>query len=51
MSGILPRWTGDNNFMPMLAGTRLIPEGLQPLYDRLIAAQDTMSNDSAQPDF
>ena len=48
---IVPRWTGDNNFMPMLAGTRLIPEGLQPLYDRLIAAQDTMSNDSAQPDF
>ena len=48
---IVPRWTGDNNFMPMLAGTRLIPEGLQPLYDRLIAAQDTMSNDSALPDF
>jgi ATP adenylyltransferase len=35
---IVPRWTGDQNFMPLLAGTRIIPEGLQPLYDRLVAA-------------
>lgn len=35
---IVPRWTGDQNFMPILAGTRLIPEGLQPLYQRLVAA-------------
>jgi len=35
---VVPRWEGDQNFMPMLAGTRVIPEGLQPLYERLVAA-------------
>jgi ATP adenylyltransferase len=41
---IVPRWTGDQNFMPMLAGTRLIPEGLQPLYQRLVAAQAALAD-------
>lgn len=40
---IVPRWPGDQNFMALLSGTRIIPEGLQPLYDRLIAAQKEMS--------
>jgi len=35
---IVPRWTGDQNFMPVISGTRIIPEGLQPLYDKLVAA-------------
>ncbi|MCE9543465.1 MAG: HIT domain-containing protein [Verrucomicrobia bacterium] len=35
---IVPRWTGDQNFMPMIAGARVIPEGLQPLYEKLVAA-------------
>ena len=39
---IVPRWPGDQNFMALLSGTRIIPEGLQPLYDRLIAAQSAM---------
>lgn len=45
---IVPRWTGDNNFMPVLGRTRLLSEGLQTLYEKLIAAQTrlTTSNDA-----
>ena len=35
---IVPRWVGDHNFMPILGRTRVISEGLQGLYDKLIAA-------------
>jgi ATP adenylyltransferase len=40
---IVPRWSGDQNFMPMLGGTRIIPEGLKPLYDRLVAAYKALA--------
>jgi ATP adenylyltransferase len=40
---IVPRWSGDTNFMPIIAGTRTISEGLRPLYEKLIAAQETFS--------
>ena len=36
---IVPRWSGDTNFMPVLAGARTISEGLRALYDKLIQAQ------------
>jgi ATP adenylyltransferase len=36
---IVPRWSGDTNFMPMIAGTRTLSEGLRGLYDKLIDAQ------------
>ena len=37
---IVPRWEGDNNFMPVLADTRILPEALDSLYRKLIAARD-----------
>jgi ATP adenylyltransferase len=36
---IVPRWDGDNNFMPVLADTRVMPDALARLYETLIAAQ------------
>ena len=34
---IVPRWEGDNNFMPVLAETRVMPQHLLESYDRLQA--------------
>jgi ATP adenylyltransferase len=42
---IVPRWNGDTNFMPVLAGTRMLSEGLRGLYDKLMAAQDRIEKD------
>ena len=41
---IVPRWRGDTNFMPMLAGTRVLSEGLRALYDKLMEAQAKMAS-------
>lgn len=35
---LVPRWSGDNNFMPALAGTRVIPQSLDSLWELLTAA-------------
>src|SRR5260370_32681925 len=32
---IVPRWSGDHNFMTVTSGTRIIPQGLRPLYENL----------------
>ena len=32
---IVPRWNGDTNFMPALAGIRVIPQSLDALYEWL----------------
>lgn len=39
---IVPRWEGDHNFMPVLAHTRILPEGLDALYAKLVAARDAL---------
>jgi ATP adenylyltransferase len=32
---VIPRWNGDNNFMPVMNDTRIISQGLGDTYDLL----------------
>ena len=32
---VVPRWDGDSNFVPVIGGTRVSPEGLPETWDRL----------------
>lgn len=36
---IVPRWEGDSNFMAVVGNTRILPQGLEPLYEKLVAAE------------
>ena len=35
---VVPRWLGDSNFMPVLAGARVIPQSLDALWEWLSEA-------------
>jgi ATP adenylyltransferase len=35
---IVPRWNGDTNFMPVLAETRVLPQALDTMWEKLHAA-------------
>ena len=41
---IVPRWTGDANFMPIIGGTKLIPEALDQTYLKLRPLFDRVGN-------
>ena len=45
---IVPRWSGDTNFMPILAGARVLGEGLHALYDKLMETQANIDMESRQ---
>lgn len=38
---LVPRWQGDTNFMPVVAGTKVIPLSLDDLYRKLVRALRT----------
>jgi ATP adenylyltransferase len=46
---IVPRWSGDTNFMPMLSGNRVISEGLRSVYDKLMEAQAKIDMEKRAP--
>jgi ATP adenylyltransferase len=42
---IVPRWIGDANFMPIVGGTKLIPEALDQTYTKLWPLFDILRED------
>lgn len=41
---IVPRWSGDANFMPIVAGTKLVPESLDQTYAKLCPLFDQLQS-------
>jgi len=41
---IVPRWNGDNNFMPVLGQTRILPQALESTWERLAAEAAKLAN-------
>ncbi len=46
---VVPRWSGDSNFMTVTARTRLVPEDLDTTYDKLLGPFETLRKDSLSP--
>ena len=40
---IVPRWSGDTNFMPMISGSRVLSQSLADLYQKLRVALEATS--------
>ncbi len=40
---IVPRWNGDNNFMPVVAQTRVLPQALSSTWERLTSAAKALA--------
>ncbi|MDB6126635.1 MAG: family hydrolase [Verrucomicrobia bacterium] len=39
---LVPRWNGDNNFMPVIGHTRVLPQSLDAMWDRLALDKSTL---------
>jgi ATP adenylyltransferase len=35
---VVPRWSGDTNFMPVIADTKVLPDSLSGSYDKILLA-------------
>ena len=44
---IVPRWSGDTNFMPILGETKVISQGLTDAYDALLPAFRSIAGSSS----
>lgn len=44
---IVPRWNGDNNFMPVVAQTRILPQSLEVMWERLTSVAQAASAESS----
>jgi ATP adenylyltransferase len=38
---VVPRWSGDTNFMAVIGDTRVVPDSLDALYDQLLKTLET----------
>lgn len=46
---IVPRWNGDNNFMPVIGQTRILPQSLEATWEKLAAAARQLKTITAKP--
>jgi len=46
---VVPRWYGDTNFMPVIADTKVLPELLSSVYEKLKHALDVLKDSPTEP--